>query len=117
MTDCCCYYEVDDPAKVFVETLIRKSRAVHECCECGRAIPVGAPYWNASLLYDDSWTRYSTCELCHNIATDRFPCGYGMGMLWETLRECLREYGDADNDWLDPPTEPIIISGRIGSVL
>lgn len=100
----CCWIGVDDPAEIWRETR-RKARKKHQCFECRRTIPRGVYYWHWHGIQDGRPFRYKVCELCQNVKNDRFPYGFYVGMLWETLKDCLSI--GSDDSWLDPPIHPI----------
>jgi len=91
---------------------IKRARKAHECCECRRVIPRGAPYRYETALISGSWYQYHTCMICASIRDDCFACGWTWGELWEDLQVCFEvspEDGWSDSGWLDPPTHPIEI--------
>jgi hypothetical protein len=111
MSACCCI-DVDDPAEICDKREIKRARKPHECCECLRVIPAGAPYRYEAALHGGSWSHWKTCALCASVRDDRFGCGFYWGNLWELLRDCLDEACSCEDEcdcdsWLDPPTRPI----------
>ena len=63
-------YDTDggDLCTVWSEHRIHATRAAHQCCECGDAIPVGSRCCKASGLYDGSWSTQYRCVPCAVLA-------------------------------------------------
>jgi hypothetical protein len=115
MSACCCI-DVDEPADLSHRREIKRARKEHQCCECRRAIPKGAPYRYETACHDGVWSHYKTCRLCASIRDDRFSCGWYWTRLWADLRYCLGEFDCSCDDechcgsWLAPPRHPIEVT-------
>jgi hypothetical protein len=58
-----CMVHEADHAK-FCNTRSHKARQQRKCSECRKTIRRGERYEHASLLMDDGWQTYSTCQQC-----------------------------------------------------
>ena len=79
--------EPDGTCEVFEQTIVKKSRKLHKCCECGREIPVGSSYESTFTVYEGDAVRLKTCIACADIR-DTFNCDGGVlinGQLWEEI--------------------------------
>jgi len=109
MMSACCCVDYDGPyAEVLSTTDVKRARSAHFCGECGRCIPPGAQYRKEVTVFEGEIAVHKTCTLCLAIREDRMGCGFAWGEVWSDIRECMHEYGDDDDGWLDPPDFPIV---------
>lgn len=87
MVMCCPLSECDDYATVY-ETVQRKARKEHVCCECRDPITKGTLHEYTTMLFDGAWSDYRMCLVCREIG-DHFSCGRGriLETLWDDLKE------------------------------
>lgn len=89
-----CGCEDGEPPEFYRERLISRARKAHRCCECSRAIPVGAAYRYTAGKWDGCFNEYTTCLRCEALAEafhDVEGCWAPLSMLRETIQECVRE--------------------------
>ena len=60
------------------------ARKVHQCCECGSAIPIGTRYFKVIGKWEGVFETIRQCLPCHEIQ-EVFSCGKNWlyGGLWE----------------------------------
>lgn len=90
MIECACSCDwIDyDPATVFDQRWIKKSRVEHTCCECGDVIPVGMPYQRSWGVWDGDQHTFNTCIPCSRIRDDLCPHA-AFGELASEIEGCI----------------------------
>lgn len=107
MSDCgvCLYAGESDGNGEFFNRKDVKARKTHVCHECGLVIQVGQKYEYAAWKYDGEFGDAKTCLICAEIG-DAFYCDgrpYGMGDLWNQMREVMGELNSSCFDRLTTP--------------
>lgn len=88
--DACIYQEFDSESNEFyTESVVRKSRKPHRCCECREVIPPGYGYQRAVGKSDGRFWSSVTCLPCVEIRK-AFCCeGWVFGALLNDMCEQL----------------------------
>jgi hypothetical protein len=92
-----------EPAELFDESRIRKSRKDHKCCECGIILPKGSPYIRSVGKWNGEFDRFVTCEACHALSAYIMRisgCCHNFRMLHAEVHEAFRD-GVMNNDMRD----------------
>ena len=97
-------FEYDDICDVH-ESRIVKTRKLHTCSGCRRAIAINAKAFCNSGLFDGAWFRYYVCDRCtrlqYSIAIKEILEGCDWSMAWihaEDLSDYLDELRSYDED-------------------
>lgn len=102
MTTCGCNYGYDgdydlDPADIWEEGRVQKSRKPHRCSECGDPIPPGSRYCYARMLAEGEWTSFARCLTCAALA-ELYATTTKTCPVWGWLKDSVE---DAGIDWHD----------------
>lgn len=84
---CCPLQENDGDGPSCSDTVTRRARKEHVCCECRKPIAKGQLYEYISGVWDGRPDSFKTCLLCVEIR-DHFACrGWIFGEVWSDLRD------------------------------
>jgi|SRR6478735_681589 len=113
---CCPLQGSDDGRPDCSDTIIRRARKEHRCCECRKPIMKGQRYELISGVWEGRPDSYKTCLPCVEIR-DHFACeGWIFGQVWSDLRENFfpdMVAGGECMQGLSPEAKQILIDARM----